>query len=89
MKKSEFEIGKDFYTETGKWRCTDIGTRIITAIQLNQDDPRNYNDPPYSIVEYVFDEYDIGGCSDEAIESEENSDELIKSKKLDEMHSLL
>jgi hypothetical protein len=25
MKKSEFKIGEDFYTETGKWRCTDVG----------------------------------------------------------------
>jgi len=51
MKKSEFKIGEDFYTESGKWRCTDIGTRTIAAIQLNQDNPQNYNGPPYSIVE--------------------------------------
>jgi hypothetical protein len=86
MKKTEFEIGKDFYTETGKWRCTDIGTRIITAIQLNQEDPANYNGPPYSILEYVFDEYDMEECSFEAFEPD-NIEELLKNKKLDEIHS--
>ena len=63
MKKEQFQIGKVFYTASGQWRCTDIGTRVITAIQLNQQDPRNYNGPPYSIPELVFDEYDMGGCS--------------------------
>ncbi len=63
MKKEDFEIGEEFYTATGKWRCTDIGTRVIVAIHLNQQDSRNYNGPPYSIVEDVFDEYDMDGCS--------------------------
>lgn len=62
MTKDEFVIGQKFYTATGKWRCTDIGTRIIVAIQLNQKDSRNYNGPPYSIPEHVFDEYDMEGC---------------------------
>lgn len=59
------DIGLEFYTETGKWCCTDVGTRVIVAIQLNQDDARNYNGPPYSIVETVFDEYDMEGCRHE------------------------
>ena len=63
MRKEDFEIGKEFYTAAGKWRCTDIGTRVVVAIHLNQDDPRNYNGPPYSISEDVFDEYDMEGCS--------------------------
>ncbi len=63
MEKEDFEIGKEFYTAAGKWRCTDIGTRVVVAIHLNQDDPRNYNGPPYSISENVFDEYDMEGCS--------------------------
>ena len=45
MTKEEFEIGQEFYTATGKWRCTDIGTRVIVAIHLNQEDSRNYNGP--------------------------------------------
>ena len=63
MSKEDFEIGLEFYTAAGKWRCTDIGTRVIVAIKLDQSDPRNYNGPPYSVAEYVFDEYDIEGCS--------------------------
>jgi hypothetical protein len=86
LKKNEFEIGKKFYTEAGEWRCTDIGTRVITAIQLDQSDPRNYNGPPYSISEYVFDEYDIEGCSHEAIDSEENYLKLRQNKKLSNIY---
>ena len=63
MTRDEFRIGQEFYTASGKWRCTDIGTRVIVAIKLDQEDSRNYNGPAYSIVEHVFDEYDIEGCS--------------------------
>ncbi len=38
MKHSDFKIGLEFRTATGRWRCTDIGTRVITAISL---EPRN------------------------------------------------
>jgi uncharacterized protein UPF0158 len=89
MEKKEFHIGQDFYTKAGKWRCTDIGTRVIVAIQLNQEDSRNYNGPPYSIPEQVFDEYDIEGCSLGATEIEEKTDEIIKSKKFNEIHDAL
>jgi len=37
--------------------------RTVIAIKLDQTDPRNYNGPPYSIVEHVLDEYDLEGCS--------------------------
>ena len=43
MIKEDFQIGLEFYTASGKWRCTDIGTRVIVAIKLDQDDLRNYN----------------------------------------------
>lgn len=89
MKKNEFQIGQVFYTNAGEWRCTDIGSRVIVAIQLNQDDPGNYNGPPYSIPEHVFDEYDIEGCSCDSTEFEENIDEIIKNKKFNEIHDAL
>ena len=83
MKKEDFWIGLEFYTATGKWRCTDIGTRVIVAIKLDQDDPRNYNGPPYSIVEHVFDEYDIEGCilspDDFSDDDEETTPELFNA----------
>jgi hypothetical protein len=63
MTKDDFQIGVEFFTASGKWRCTDIGTRVIVAIKLDQQDERNYNGPPYSIAEFVFDEYDLEGCS--------------------------
>ncbi len=62
IKIEEFYIGLEFYTATGQWRCTDVGSRVITAIKLDQSDVRNYNGPPYSIAESVFDEYDQEGC---------------------------
>ena len=62
MKHNDFKIGNTFVTATGEWRCTDTGTRVITAIKLDQDDPSWYNGPPHAIVEHVFDEYDMEGC---------------------------
>jgi len=85
MKKEEFQLGQEFYTETGKWQCTDIGTRVIVAIQLNQEDSSNYNDPPFSIAEYVFDETDIESCSLNSVAFEDNIADIIKSKKFNEI----
>ena len=34
MNHSDFKIGTIFYTSTGKWQCTDVGTRVIVAISL-------------------------------------------------------
>ncbi len=36
MKHEDFSIGLEFYTATGKWSCTDIGTRTIVAIQIDK-----------------------------------------------------
>src|SRR5208282_4704566 len=63
MKHSDFHIGCEFLTGSGRWRCADVGKRTIAAIRLNHDDdPSWYNGPPYAIVESVFDEYGIEGC---------------------------
>ncbi len=78
MTKAEFHIGIEFYTGSGKWRCTDVGTRVVVAIKLDQDDPRNYSGPPYSIAEDVFDEFDMGGCSLDP--NEFGDDEMGESK---------
>jgi hypothetical protein len=64
MEHSDFKIGREFLTETGRWRCTDVGKRIIAAIKLDHDDDSSrYNGPPYAVAEHVFDEYDIEGLS--------------------------
>jgi hypothetical protein len=60
MTHADFHIGFEFFSESGRWRCTDIGTRVIIAIKL-QGDPQNWIGPPYSVEETVFDEYDFDG----------------------------
>lgn len=73
----------EFFTGAGKWRCTDVGTRVIVVISLEpretvrvryhengkrseerliSADPRDLIGPPYSVAEYVFDEYSLEGC---------------------------
>lgn len=82
MKHREFSIGMTFFTATGAWRCTDIGTRVVVALSLEprtnvrstrnadgtfteerylSEDPGDLIGPPYSVVETVFDEYDLEG----------------------------
>lgn len=34
MEHEDFSIGMEFWTETGQWRCTDVGSRTICAISL-------------------------------------------------------
>ncbi len=36
MKHSEFSIGTEFYLGDATWRCTDVGTRTIAAIRIDQ-----------------------------------------------------
>ncbi|WP_415914795.1 hypothetical protein [Rhodopseudomonas palustris] len=63
MEHSDFQIGVEFLTEAGRWRCTDVGTRTIAAIRLDLDHDRMwYEGPPYAIVEHVFDEEGIAAC---------------------------
>jgi len=37
--------------------------RTNRRTRFRSDDPRDLNGPPYGVVENVFDEYDIEGCS--------------------------
>lgn len=34
VKRNDFVIGQEFWCGGKRWRCTDIGTRVITAICL-------------------------------------------------------
>jgi len=63
MKRSDFQIGTECFTAAGKWRCTDVGSRVIVAIRIDDQDVCNLAGPPYSVVECLFDEYDLDGCS--------------------------
>jgi putative addiction module component (TIGR02574 family) len=70
MKHSDFRVGVEFFTATGKWRCTDLGRRTVIAIRLDhREDVSWYNGPPYAVEEIVFDEYDLGGCQLDAVET--------------------
>ena len=62
MERSEFRIGETFYTAAGGWVCTDIGTRVVVAIEYKflADRPAG---PPYEWNETVFDEYDLPACA--------------------------
>jgi hypothetical protein len=63
MKHSDFHIGLEFLGPVGyRWRCTDMGTRTIVAVQLDHDDPNWYRGPPYIAREVVFDEREIERC---------------------------
>lgn len=62
MEKSDFQIGCEFYTGSGKWRCTDIGSRVIVAIKLDGKHDPSWYEVPYLVEEVVFDEHDLGGC---------------------------
>ncbi|RDJ98106.1 hypothetical protein [Paraburkholderia lacunae] len=63
MKHSDFYIDLEFLGPAGfRWRCTDVGTRTVVAIQLDDDDPNWYRGPPYVAKEVVFDEHEIERC---------------------------
>ena len=63
MTREQFRIGQSFWTATGEWRCTDLGSRVVVAIKLDHpEDPSWYDGPPYAVAEHVFDEPDFGGC---------------------------
>ena len=65
MEHAVFFIGREFWTVTGLWRCTDVGTRTICAIKL-EGDPIDWIGPPYSVAEHVFDEYERLQAMDDA-----------------------
>jgi hypothetical protein len=46
MKHSEFRIGVEFWCGGKRWRCTDVGTRVVTAISLE----------PHELVEMITSE---------------------------------
>ncbi|MBI1760753.1 MAG: hypothetical protein HYR56_04880 [Acidobacteria bacterium] len=62
MTKADFYIGLEFYLAASRWRRTDIGTRVIVAIRLDQEDDRRHDGPPYIVEEVVFDELAQGRC---------------------------
>jgi len=54
MEHCEFHIGLEFWSGGKKWRCTDVGTRVVVAISLE----------PHEVVEITS----VGGNEDRAEE---------------------
>lgn len=61
MKHADFAIGTEFEISAGqRWRCTDVGQRTITAIELDPElDEAWFNGPPFAVPEVVFDEIEM------------------------------
>jgi hypothetical protein len=53
MRHSDFHIGTEFYSGAGRWRCTDVGARVIVAISL---EPRTLVRVRHAAVENVREE---------------------------------
>ena len=45
MKHSDFRIGLEFWCGQKRWRCTDVGTRVITAISLEPHEVVELDEP--------------------------------------------
>jgi hypothetical protein len=64
MRLSDFHIGLEFWMSGSRWRCTDVGTRLVIAIKLDhEDDPSWYSGPPYAVCECPIDPHDFPACS--------------------------
>lgn len=63
MKLRDFHIGLEFFASAGfRWRCTDIGSRTVLAIQLTDRTSEWLAGPPYIVEEVVFDEREMERC---------------------------
>lgn len=58
-----FEIGRPFTMGDRTWICTDVGTRTICAVLLDDLAKSGDTGPPYSRVEHVLDGCDMNGCA--------------------------
>lgn len=61
--REQFAIGCEFRCGGKRWRCTDVESRVIAAICLDDPvDPAWLDGPPYAVAETVFDGYAHPGC---------------------------
>ncbi len=44
MTLNEFKIGSEFWCSNRRWRCTDIGTRVVIALRVDQIDITSLKD---------------------------------------------
>jgi hypothetical protein len=64
MKLDHFFHGLEFMCGGSRWRCTDVGSRVVVAIKIDEhDDDKSWlSGPPYAVNEEVFDECGLEGC---------------------------
>ena len=55
MKHEDFSIGLEFYTASGKWRCTDIGSRTVIASQIDRITKIEFDEAEETSFEQVAD----------------------------------
>ncbi len=53
MRREEFRVGLVFRFGGKRWRCTDLGTRVVVAVCLE----------PGEEAEHIFHEYDLPACT--------------------------
>ena len=71
---ADVHIGDEFTTGAGRFRVTDVGSRVIVAIRVDRVKTNDrvlpgpvaeehgwFNGPPYAVAEIVFDEDDMHG----------------------------
>ncbi len=63
MKHDEFRIGRQFWCSGKRWRCTDIGSRVVTAICIE----------PHEVVTVESDEDDSANRSEHRYMTEDPS----------------
>lgn len=64
MEHGEFKVGAEFHCGGKRRLCTDIGSRTIVCIEVDdRKDQTWFDGPPYAVKEVVFDEYDQKGCT--------------------------
>jgi hypothetical protein len=61
MKHSDFTIGAEFLCGDRRWRCTDIGTRVIVAICLENKGYVDYKDGQERIRKLTKEEAEAEG----------------------------
>ncbi len=64
MDHSDFKIDMTFWMSGAQWRCTDVGTRTVCAIKIDdREDQSWFFGPPYAVDERCLDENDIEACT--------------------------
>lgn len=82
MKLSEFKKDEVFWCGNVPWVCTDVGSRVVIGIRLDDFRLGMCRKSPYDVAEVVFDEDDQEVCFLSQEEYHENYDKVERHKGL-------